>query len=413
MGLLELFITASVPVLNVLILTAVGLFLALDRINILNGDARKHLNNIVYFVFSPALVFTNISRTMTTESMALLWFMPVNILLTFIIGSALGWIVIQITKTPANLKGLILGCCSAGNLGSLLLVIIPSICREKGSPFEDQDICHEHGLAYVSLSIAVSAVLVWTYIYNIVRINAKIDEVDGYTSAEETKKKNHGGHVNGTSLTNNCMMPGHLENGCGLPLLRSEELYETKKPSISIKMKQFLGKIAGTIDLKKLLAPSTIAVIVGFIVGVFPRIRNAMIGESAPLRSINSSVALLGDGAIATLILIMGGNLKKGLCLPIQTSQIVGVIAMRYVALPIIGIGVVKGAVYLGFVHLDPLYRFVLLVQFALPPALNIGIMTQLFGAGESECAVILLWSYAFASLSLTIWSTFFMWLVS
>ena len=42
-----------------------------------------------------------------------------------------------------------------GNLGSLLLVIIPSICREKGSPFGEQDICHKHGLAYVSLSIAV------------------------------------------------------------------------------------------------------------------------------------------------------------------------------------------------------------------------------------------------------------------
>lgn len=59
MGLLELFITASVPVLNVLILTAVGLFLALDRINILNGDARKHLNNVsyllifIYFSVSP------------------------------------------------------------------------------------------------------------------------------------------------------------------------------------------------------------------------------------------------------------------------------------------------------------------------------------------------------------------------
>ncbi|CAA6661612.1 unnamed protein product [Spirodela intermedia] len=411
MGLLELFITASVPVLNVLILTAVGLFLALDRINILNEDARKHLNNIVYFVFSPALVFTNISRTITSESMAQLWFMPINILLTFIIGSALGWIIIQITKTPPNLKGLILGCCSAGNLGSLLLVIVPSICREKGSPFDDPETCHKHGLAYVSLSIAVSAVLVWTYIYNLVRIssNVKNDEANGYTTAEETKKLAvsaqetsklaQDGYMNGSALANDHLVSGHLENGIGLPLLKSDEFYETKKASVSVKIQHFLAKILENVDLKKLLAPSTIAVMSGFVVGVYPRIRSAMIGESAPLRAINSSVALLGDGAIATLILIMGGNLKK-------------VIFVRYIALPIIGIGVVQGAVHLGLVQLDPLYRFVLLVQFALPPALNIGIITQLFGAGESECAVILLWSYAFASLSLTLWSTFFMWLV-
>lgn len=40
--------------------------------------------------------------------------MPVNVLLTFIIGSLLGWIVIVITKPPSHLRGLILGCCAAG-----------------------------------------------------------------------------------------------------------------------------------------------------------------------------------------------------------------------------------------------------------------------------------------------------------
>lgn len=40
--------------------------------------------------------------------------MPVNILLTFIIGSVLAWILIKITKTPPHLQGLVIGCCSAG-----------------------------------------------------------------------------------------------------------------------------------------------------------------------------------------------------------------------------------------------------------------------------------------------------------
>ena len=41
--------------------------------------------------------------------------MPVNVLLTFIIGSFLGWIVILITKPPSHLRGLTVGCCAAGN----------------------------------------------------------------------------------------------------------------------------------------------------------------------------------------------------------------------------------------------------------------------------------------------------------
>jgi hypothetical protein len=42
------------------------------------------------------------------------WFMLVNILLTFLIGTALAWILIKITRTPQHLRGLVIGCCSAG-----------------------------------------------------------------------------------------------------------------------------------------------------------------------------------------------------------------------------------------------------------------------------------------------------------
>jgi hypothetical protein len=46
MGLLELFITACVPVLNMLLVTGVGSFLATDFAGILGKEARKHLNNV-------------------------------------------------------------------------------------------------------------------------------------------------------------------------------------------------------------------------------------------------------------------------------------------------------------------------------------------------------------------------------
>ncbi|KAK6939171.1 Membrane transport protein [Dillenia turbinata] len=120
------------------------------------------------------------------------------------------------------------------------------------------------------------------------------------------------------------------------------------------------------------------------------------------------------DGAIPVLSLIVGANLLKGLRgSGIRMSIIVGIIVARYIVLPLIGVFVVKGALYFGWVQSNPLYQFVLLLQFAVPPAMNIGTITQLFGAGESECSVIMLWTYALASVSLTVWSTFFMWLVS
>ncbi|PRQ43205.1 hypothetical protein RchiOBHm_Chr3g0465941 [Rosa chinensis] len=44
---------------------------------------------------------------------------------------------------------------------------------------------------------------------------------------------------------------------------------------------------------------------------------------------------------------------------------------------------------------------------------MNVGTITQLFGAGENECSIILLWTKVFASVSLTLWSAFLMWFVA
>jgi hypothetical protein len=50
MELLQLFITASIPVLKVLIITALGSYLALDRVNILGEETRKNLNTVIFYM---------------------------------------------------------------------------------------------------------------------------------------------------------------------------------------------------------------------------------------------------------------------------------------------------------------------------------------------------------------------------
>jgi hypothetical protein len=59
-----------------------------------------------------------------------------------------------------------------------------------------------------------------------------------------------------------------------------------------------------------------------------------------------------------------------------QFPIVVGIIVVRFIALPAIGIGIVKGAIHFGLIHPDPLYQFTLLLQFALPPAVA---MSKLF----------------------------------
>ncbi|CAL9240886.1 unnamed protein product [Arabidopsis halleri] len=401
MKLLELFIASSKPVVETLLITSVGVYLALDSVNLLGHDARKHLNNIVFYVFSPSLIGSRLADSVTYESLVNMWFMPVNVLLTFMIGSLLGWIVVVITKPPSQLRGLIISCCAAGNLGTMPLIIIPAFCKEKGGPFEDPESCEINGMGYVALSMTTGAIYSWTYIYNLMRVLSN--------SPVETPH----------SVESNY-------DSCKVPLVSSkEEEEDNHKDGRWEKVKRRVVSISEKVNLGSIFAPATIAAIIALVIGLITPLRNLVIGTVAPLRVVQDSLTLLGDGAIPAMTLILGANLLKGLrSSGMKNSSIIGVLVARYILLPISGVLLVRAAYELGLVTSEPLYQFVLLLQYAVPPAMNLGsfatlityfvcTMTQLFGAGESECSVIMLWTCSLASISLTVWPTFFMWLVA
>lgn len=126
-----------------------------------------------------------------------------------------------------------------------------------------------------------------------------------------------------------------------------------------------------------------------------------------------SLLIFFSEAAIPTLTLISGGNLLKGnrvfnimfvlyllidsYCITVAFNSffcgchssysglkgsgvlvwlIIGIMAVRYIFLPLLGIVIIKSALRFGLVHSDPLYQFVLLLQYALPPAMNIGKMS-------------------------------------
>lgn len=412
MGFLDLFIVALMPVLKILLITAVGLLLGTERVDLLGANARQYLNQLVFFLFSPSIILSNLADTITLDSLATLWFMLVNILLTFLIGSALAWILIKITRTPQHLQGLVIGCCSAGNLGNLPLIILPAVCEEENSPFGDSSVCTTDGEAYAALSMAVGAVYIWTYTYPIMRIfaNKNTEEIaiDGSSVGDNNSGETSHlySEIDTEALLPSKDCPSSEEYMAGSEGKAKVTLLE--KTKLQFKM------LIGHIDLKKLFAPSTIAAIIGFIVGLVSPIRKTLTGDDAPLRAIYSSVSLIGDAAIPCMTLIIGANLLKGLRSPgVGLLLILGILAIRYIIMPSMGIGIVKAANRFGMVKSDSLFQFTLMLQYALPPAMNVGTISQLLNTGQSECSVILLWTYAVAALSLTLWSTIFMLVVA
>ncbi|KAK8671566.1 hypothetical protein V6N13_038159 [Hibiscus sabdariffa] len=271
MGFMDLFLVALMPVLKVILITGVGLLLAVDRVNLLGQAARHHLNNLVFYVLGPALVGSNLAETVTFQSFVNLWFMPVNIFITYISGSALAWILIRITKTPKHLQGMIIGCCSGGNMGNLLLILIPAICKESNNPFGDSSICSTNAEAYASLSMAIGAIFMWSYVYTVMRMYASEDT--SKTVSESCKE---------------ALLPSTNCHGSEYYSMQDEPPLTTYRGGE--KIIQHLKMIMGKIDMKKVFAPTATAAVVGFIIGIISPIRNLMIGDSAPLRGGSNSM---------------------------------------------------------------------------------------------------------------------------
>ncbi|KAL6645267.1 hypothetical protein ACP70R_016875 [Stipagrostis hirtigluma subsp. patula] len=396
----SLFIVAWTPVLQVLLVGLLGALLASSHFNILTSDARRNINKIVYIVFVPALVFSSLASTVTLKDIISWWFMPVNIGIIFLIGAALGWVAVKAFRP--------------GNWGTIPLMIVPAICNEEGSPFGDGETCKSHGLSYVSLSMALGNFYIWTHSYSVMKKSAKLykEKCKNNSAPTDTSKEDHsgqdadGGYVAflpltsenyredvGSNLSSSSLPPNNLRASLMYYLRRSKDL--------------------STEILRELWSPPSVAALLGFTVGAIDKMKSFVTEEDGPLRVLQDSTKLLGDATIPCTVLILGGNLTKGIGRKvIKPTVVISIIAIRYAILPACGIGVVTAAAKLGFLPKSPLYRYVLLLQSTVPPAMSIGTIAQLFDVGEEECSIIFLWTHLVAALALTLWSTVFMSLV-
>ncbi|MBA0692408.1 hypothetical protein Goari_009974 [Gossypium aridum] len=402
MGFLDIFIVALMPVLKVILMTGIGFFIALDRIKLLGPEANHHLNNIVFYLLAPAIVASSLAESITFQSFITLWFMPLNVLLTFVFGSILAWLLIKITKTPKHFRGIVIGCCSAGNLGNLPLIMVPAVCEEPNNPFGDPSVCSLLARPYASLSLAMGGILIWSYVFGMMRL---------YTN-EGTENETPSETV-AVSSTELAVLPSTNTHTISMHPTPSDATIV--KMSAWKKIMQQMKIISKKVDLKKVFAPTAVAAIVGFIIGIVSPIRKLMIGNKAPLRVIDSTAYMFGEAAIPCMSLIMGANLLRGLKgSEVSRSVIIGIITVRNILLPALGIGVVMAARTWGLIASEnKLYQFVLMLQFAVPPAMAVGTMTQFFQLGQCETSVIMLWTYVVAAFSLTLWSTFFMWILA
>ncbi|AES95349.2 auxin efflux carrier family protein [Medicago truncatula] len=354
MGFIQLLEVASMPVIQVLLISALGAFMATQYFNnLLSPDFRKSLNKVVFIVFTPSLVFASLAKSVSLQDM--------------------------ISWPNLKVEGLIIASCSSGNMGNLPIVIIPAICNEKGGPFGARDVCHSNALSYASFSMALGGIFIWTYTFQTIRSRSL--KFKALEAAEILKAPNK----------------DRVEYA-DTPLLKGKDDENT----------------AIEVSPSSYIEDSESQIFFGFLFGAVAWLRNLIIGDNAPFSVIQDTLELLGNGTIPCITLLLGGKLTAGLkSSSVKPLTLISIIITRLFVLPVIGLFIVKAAANFGILPVDPLFQYTLVMQYAMPPAMNISTIAQLFDVGNEECSVILLRTYSAAAIALTAWSTFLSWLLS
>lgn len=428
--------TAIVPLMKLISLTIIGLILAHPKSQIIPKATFKLLSKLVFALFLPCLIFTELGESITLKNFALWWFIPVNVLVSTIIGFFLGLLVVAICKPPPQFNRFTIIMTAFGNTGNLSLAIVGSVCHTKDSPFGAH--CHSRGVAYVSFAQWVAVILVYTLVYHMMEPPLQFYEIveEGIQIEEQRPATDVS-----RPLLVEAEWPGiedketeHAKTPFIARIFNSiSNLSQTNFPDIDLsgdgsansprsirclaepRVVRRIRIVAEETPIRHILQPPTIASLLAIIIGMVPQLKAFVFGYDAPLSFITDSLEILGGAMVPSVMLILGGMLAEGpneSTLGLRTT--IGISVARLLVLPLLGIGIVALADKLNFlVQGDSMYRFVLLLQYTTPSAILLGAIASLRGYAVKEASALLFWQHVFALLSLSLYIVIYFKLLS
>ncbi|RDX99698.1 Protein PIN-LIKES 6 [Mucuna pruriens] len=380
---------AVMPIVKVFTMCALGLLMASKYVNILPASGRKLLNGLVFTLLLPCLIFSQLGQAVTLQKMLDWWFIPVNVVLSSIAGSLIGFVVATIIRPPYPFFKFTIVQIGIGNIGNVPLVLISALCRDQSNPFGEFEKCSTDGTAYISFGQWVGAIILYTYVFHML---APPPEGTFDIDSESVPLKG--------TITSDAS-PEQA------PLLAKEEGLTSTAPNTpkKWKIKDFLAFLYEKLKLKQILQPPIIASILAMGLGVIPFFKQLIFTPDAPLFFFTDSCMILGEAMIPCILLALGGNLIDGpgsSKLGFRTTT--AIIVARLLLVPPVGLGIVMLADKLGFLPPDDkMFRFVLLLQHSMPTSVLAGAVANLRGCGR-DAAAVLFWVHIFAVFSMAGW---------
>lgn len=439
---LNVAITSLQAVAQIFFVLAFGVLCT--RMDILSRHNARYLATLSVNLLLPCLTVVKIAETFTFPELKTWWPLLFFAVAHAIIGYSLGHIVRLVSKEGSHLDNSVVISCLCGNHGVIPLALLASVCAD--GPLRGEAECGNKD-AYIFLYTTVSNFIMWSYgYYFMLKGNISIEPC----TLEMTVV--HGTRRHAMSATSETCEEKESTNE------ETEEIEESKQHlpasaadrdasvtpclpplpanTTATNVRRTRGdgdtRVAGSgrrvfdnsVMLRQIMSPPAIASIMGLLIGGTPLLREAFVGDGAPLRSVTRAMSDLGGGAIPLLMLVLAQSLSRG---PANTGQsetavirrstIFFTSVSRLVLMPAIGLVLLMFLDVGGVLPNDRVMKFVLAIEGGVPSALSLVSISQLAGLSEKSTkgiSTLLFWQYAASIVSSTVMCCVFLaWVMS
>ncbi|CAI5498677.1 unnamed protein product, partial [Closterium sp. Naga37s-1] len=362
--------------------------MATDYVGILSAENRKILSKLVFTLFLPCLIFTQLGAAVTWQKLTEWWFIPVNVFLGAVVGCTIGLIVALIIRPPPQYFKFTIVMIGIGNIGNIPLVLIGAICREKTNPFGTPTVCNESGVAYISFGQWVGALIVYTFVYAMLAPPKDSEKLETATSGDqsaysqlpanvtqeaENKPDSDGSDIQEVKPDEGKLLEKNVELSEGSP--QTSFLRASNSQRLKI-----IWRVMEKLHIIDIFQPPVVASLLALIVGATPQLKAVFFNPHSPLLFLQDSLNICGGAMVPCVMLVLGGNLVKGPGsseLGVRTT--VAITLVRLLIIPASGLMLVQTAKSLGFFPKDDLmFNFVLLLQHTMPTSILAGAVATL-----------------------------------
>ena len=344
---------ASVGAMGKLVACVLIGMLAARKGGPLDAQAVNVLSKLVYGVFQPALLLTSVAATTAGGGGATLAVLPAFAMLQILIGAALGKGVVRLfnwRKGSAEARSLVL-LSTFANSGPLPLLLVDALFRA-GSP----EVLNA-AVGYVAFYLLGWSPAFWT-------VGSAIVQPPRPAAAAARGRKAPAGNPFAAVLA-------WVRSPWG----------------------------------RRILSPPVLACYAGLLLGSVAPLRDLFVAAGAPLRPLMDGAKTFGGGYLPAVVLVLAGafarragepaSLPAGGAAPAgpweavaagekrrrQRMLLLGVLALRFAVMPMVGVGLVTAFERVGLLaEQDVVLKFVLLLESCMPSAQNSVVIMQMQG---------------------------------